>query len=488
MWRRIWWQTFEDDSPAAERCDWLQLLLAVSSFLLLGATWRLWWSSGEFPQVPWFRWGCQLPTSIDQVLVWGLLVALLSILIRSILMGTFHSERPVWSLRLFTACGCGLVLLNQQRAQPWMYHFLLLAVVLAEAPTQRIPALLRVLTVSLYFHSGLSKLDLSFCQGLGDAFWQTGRAVLQLKAVNPGPNPNLWPLLFPIGEILIAAGLAWPATRRTALLAACLMHVGLLVLLGPWGMNHRPGVLLWNAYFILQNLILFGTSDSTRTPGSASKTPVLHEISNSNTNPEFPHSPAKTIADAESSDRVNSGASTSKPAQDHDKSLAAKTQPTTWRLVIVRVLIGFVVVWPFTEPWGICDVWFAWGLYAEHGEQLTIKVNETGFEKLSPIWRNSAAPLSNDFDPESHHVQEWRLRPKSVSLDRIHAPVYPSNRFMLGVALEIASANGLQDNEISGEYQYPANRWSGIRKTRTLKNLKDIQQAANNCWFNAHPR
>ena len=35
-----------------------------------------------------------------------------------------------------------------------------------------------------------------------------------------------------------------------------MLHGLLLVILGPWGLDHKPGVLLWNAYFIVQDVLL----------------------------------------------------------------------------------------------------------------------------------------------------------------------------------------------------------------------------------------
>ena len=43
------------------------------------------------------------------------------------------------------------------------------------------------------------------------------------------------------------------------MIAATALHVGLLLALGPLGLGHRPGVLLWNVAFIGHDWLLFGT-------------------------------------------------------------------------------------------------------------------------------------------------------------------------------------------------------------------------------------
>src|SRR5690606_33293969 len=63
--------------------------------------------------------------------------------------------------------------------------------------------------------------------------------------------------LLPVGEIALFGGLLLPKTRRAAKWVSVGMHLALLGILGPWGLGDKPGVLIWNVYFIAQNLLLF---------------------------------------------------------------------------------------------------------------------------------------------------------------------------------------------------------------------------------------
>ena len=105
---------------------------------------------------------------------------------------------------LFAAAGVVMVLVDQHRLQPWAYQMSVAALVLAVAPNRRGLGLLSLLTVSIYLHSGLSKLDHSFllangprlvdaalqAVGLSQKFWssETRRIAAQL--------PSLYPLWF----------------------------------------------------------------------------------------------------------------------------------------------------------------------------------------------------------------------------------------------------------------------------------------------------
>jgi hypothetical protein len=431
MWKRLWQNTFDGDSPCATQQERLQWLFVSGTLCLMLATWRLWWPVTDFPQVPWFSWGCTIPIGIDKLLDCFLLAGL-----AMIFFAAPQSRSNQLGLLTFALSAIGLVLLNQQRAQPWMYQLILIAVVLAVAPPRLAFGLLRLLMVGIYFHSGLSKLDLSFCTGLGAAFWDAAGSLL-LGGARPRPvGFNPWVLLFPLGEIVIAVALSVPATRRIAVWTACAMHLVLVALLSSWGLRHELGVLIWNVLFLFLNLVLF-------LPRAAIQAPT-------ETTTEPPRSPGGIVA---------------------------------------SMLIAVAVLWPFLEPFGLCDVWPAWGLYAEHGEGLTFLITDSGAEKLPPFWREPTLWRFSSADPGSPADGRQRLlSPQLISLKVLRAPVYPSNRFLLGVILKVAAESGLGNDEISAEWGSRATRWSGTRTVRNLANLDEIQQAADQCWFNAQPR
>lgn len=434
-----------------ERWQPLRLLVAASTLLLVFATWPLWWPSQHFPQVPWCRFLRTAPVVLDQMLI----VTVIASLSLAIVTHPRENQRD-WCLLLFTIAAISLLALNQHRTQPWMVLSILIAISMTSTSRLQASALVKILVIGVYVYSGISKLNVVFCTGLGTSFWQTGWRLLTGIALAPGPGVSGWPLIFPAIEILVAVGLMLPNTRRIATVAACIMHGLLIVLLSPWGLNHRPGVLIWNLFFIVLNPLLFWNT---------SRTGQLQHVE------------------------------ASEQRQSHFNSVPP---------ILTKTLIAAALILPATEPWGGCDVWLAWGLYAEHGEQMLIQVSDSGLAKLPPIWRKTATPVqasgdapsnvvknahaSTDSNPHANSQHRWTLRVKFASLQQLKAPVYPANRFQLGVALQLARQFHLANEEIAAIWLSRANSWTGLRETKHLGNLNEIQQAADACWWNAQPR
>jgi hypothetical protein len=206
------------------------------------------------------------------------------------------------------------------------------------------------------------------------------------------------------------------------------MHVLLLLALSPWGADNKPGVLIWNVYFILQNVVLFGVAGE---PGAI-------------------------------------------PSAD---PLPDRAHGLQW---LARCLAAFVIVFPVNEPFGLCDVWPAWAVYATRPERLRMFVDAADSEKLPPALRE--------------YVQVPRfedglclVRIDRLSLDGCGAPIYPQNRFRLGVVLAIADSANLHD-KIDVELDSAADRFTGERTTRRLTGRSGITDELGRYWLNGYPR
>ena len=414
--------------PTAEQtATRLQRVIAVAALALLGSTWRLWTPDTGFPQIPWFSWACRLPAPVDRVALAGLVASCLVLLLAG-------SNSP-WRRRglcLFAVSLMLLLLPSQQRLQPWAWEFLLIAVILAVAPAEQTLRLLRWLVAGIYIHSALSKVDVSFFDdhgelllggllnalGLGNEFW-TERA--RLFAIG----------FFPAGELVIGIGLLVPALRRWALRGSYLMHALLLLTLGPLGLDHKPGVLIWNVFFIAQNRLLFRTAL------------VTGEI--------------QPDTDTNAAQAGNSG-----------------------RRVIATGIVVVATLCPLLQNLGWFDAWPSWAVYSARPSLVAVMVAENRVEDLPPGLQEFVGP------PQP--LTEWRpLNLDSWSFATLNCPIYPEERFRIAVIRAWATEGELGD-DIQVDVRGAPNRWTGRREATEIAGVEDLQSFAERYRLNTTPR
>ncbi len=324
---------------------------------------------------------------------------------------------------------------DQHRLQPWAYHLGLTALALATLTARDSWPLLRLLTVSIYAYSGWSKCDLTFVDTLGRQFAAVPAGWLHIDfAAWPASQQQIAAALFPGVELLIALGLAWPRTRRAALWLAVASHALLIVILGPWGLGHQPGVLLWNAFMIVQDVLLF-SAVLPRLRKSTGRRPV------------------------------NIGAPV--PA----------TRTLGGRITVA--IFYLAVLAPLLEPWGWCDHWLAWGLYAPRSERVRIFVRPSQARRLPNEVQDHLVPLRDG--------RQWlELRVDRWSLAELGAPIYPQNRFQLAVAGSLAMQRQLGDG-IQVILYGAADRRSGQREREELRGAGEIDAGCDRYWLNGRP-
>jgi hypothetical protein len=351
-----------------------------------------------------------------------------------------------WSLVAFAGALVFLALADQHRLQPWAYQFLLLALVLSVLPAAEAIAWARLLTASIYFYSALSKLDWTFLESGGGQIVTGLLTFLHAGGQLSEFSQRVLAGTLAVGELLIAIGLCWRRSRRAAFVASLVMHALLLAALGPWGADSKPGVLLWNIYFLVQNVVLFGIASQ----GSG-------------------------IRDQGSGKRI-----------ERPRLSRSFLTPDPWPLTprrnaaAIRCLLVFALIFPLTEPFGLCDVWPEWAVYATGPERLRVLIDAADRQRLpAALQRLIGAPRFVD-DRCLVRIDRW-------SLETTRAPLYPQNRFRLGVALALARAAGLEQT-IQVEIESPADRWTGRRSTRVLTGCKSITGELNTDWLNGFPR
>ena len=414
-----------ESAAATEIGDRLLIrLLAAGSFSLIVATWPLWTPQTLFPQVPFVSIAGYVPRGVE----WGLGVTLLL----ALAVQFFASDRSVrrFACLAFGLTTLSLISIDQHRLQPWAWQFLLISFVLAVADANAARSCWSWLVIGIYAWSAWSKMDHGFVIGHG-RFLLDGlfKSIGLIKGIETFTEPARWGMTasVPIFEMLIAIGLCWQRTRFLALIAAGCMHAALILALGPFGHQHQPGVLIWNLFFLVQNWVLFGKP------------------------------------------------SASQPEKDFNSKMSSNRTGNHF----ARTIVIAALIWPSLEQFGLCDHWPAWAVYAAKPERVTVFVHSDEEPKLPDRLRPylGAQPV----------IDEWRpLRIDRWSLNTLYAPIYPQDRFQVGVALDISRQFDL--NHLRVMIEGPADRWTGKRKVSQYIGIESLNQLADSYRFNAQPR
>ncbi len=207
------------------------------------------WVGDDFPRVPFVSGLSHWSVAYDGAVTVILLVSV---------VGTALAARwRPWFAVSLGALGW-LVLHDQHRFQTWIYQYAVTGICLAALPGESGLRFARYWFVALYAHSALSKLDLSFCDELGPVFLKTALGWFGLDPWSwPAAARTLAVLAMPVGELLLAAALAWPGTRRIGRFGAVVLHSLLIGILGPFGLGHSTIVLIWNAAMAAEVWIAF---------------------------------------------------------------------------------------------------------------------------------------------------------------------------------------------------------------------------------------
>jgi hypothetical protein len=411
---------------------------AISSLALVAVTWRLWTPQAVFPQVPLMSWFCQAPYWTDWWLLGGLVLGLLSLVI---FQGPFKSTRVIQqsSRAVVLASLTGLFLLDQHRFQPWAYMLWLITAIFltCEAPYRL--RYFQWLLIGIYFYSGIGKFDFEFLHTVGQ---QMLNAILKWLRIAPGdfsmPVRIGLVVVFPVFELVLALALMWKGLSRLTAICAILFHTGLILVLGPLGMNHRPGVLIWNIQIALQIYWLF----------------VAHRQA--------------AMLSPESVRVTSLGWTNAKWPQRAGLSLVA-----------------LAVIMPLFERLGFWDHWPSWALYAPHSSRVHVEINSPAISKLP----SELAKLTTAYNGSEEDVlMVWSAVPIDAwSLETLDTPIYPQSRFQLGVARAILQKI---EPEFSARIAIlgASNRFYGKREVRWLENELQIAAVADEFWFNSQPR
>ena len=349
-------------SNASRVASRLRLVVASGTIGLVAISWPLWASDAAFPRVPWLSAWPPCPAFVDLGLT---LLALLGLAAWGLGIGGRAASAMV-------GIGLGLLIAgDQSRLQAWIYQSGLLIVALNARNAASRVFLARIVFIALYVHSGLSKLDGAFATGQGPVLLSAGFRSVGSKA---DAFPWFAPLVMPAVEVAVGVGLAIPSWRRSAAVAALVVHMGILLMLGPWGLGHGMVVLAWNVLLAVEVFVLF--------------MPAI-------------------------ADRIGPW---------------LISQPSAW-------LIGLAALLPIGERWGYWDAWPGFAVYSDHGEQLRIELPRADLPFYPASIRCHAVDLGGGFlvldtvgwslaqrDAPPYPSGRWTVAAAGWLADRYRAP------------------------------------------------------------------
>ncbi|HJZ94930.1 MAG TPA: DoxX family protein [Candidatus Solibacter sp.] len=214
---------------------WLRAIVAAGLLAGLLLSPKLWLSDRVYPQTPVWSGLHPIPAPFDYVLYGALLLAVVAAAIK-----------PDTTAILLVLAAI-LVAFDQSRLQPWFFQYWFMLLVLSRSESEN---LCRLIVFSIYFWSGLQKLNSGFAAG---AFpW----LVEPLKII-----PAWVGYAAPFIEAGIALALLFRPTRRAAVLLAIAMHAAILLAIGPLGHNTNNVVWPWNITMAASAFLLFWRAD-----------------------------------------------------------------------------------------------------------------------------------------------------------------------------------------------------------------------------------
>ncbi|MEO7487958.1 MAG: MauE/DoxX family redox-associated membrane protein, partial [Ferruginibacter sp.] len=142
-------------------------------------------------------------------------------------------------------------LLDETRWQPWeyLYLFILVIFILNRYKSAEIAACLVIILATVYVYSGLHKFNESFITNM----WQTTILKRFFKAppvIYKAGWMHYSGYLLPVIETVAGLGLLFSKTKKVAAGLLLLMHIFILLLIGPIGLHYNKIVWPWNTAMI----------------------------------------------------------------------------------------------------------------------------------------------------------------------------------------------------------------------------------------------
>ncbi|MGJ8696042.1 MAG: hypothetical protein ACSHYF_06975 [Verrucomicrobiaceae bacterium] len=240
----------------------VRLIIAIALLSAIAISTTLWYSADRvYPVLP-FGPFPTLPPWAEAFCLIGLFASLVGSLIPHKFQRLFAAS-TVLIFAFHTAC-------DQTRWQPWVYQYLLMLIPFLwwnpASPSSGTLLLKthRFILIGIYFWSGFHKIGPEF-----HGIWTESVAKPVLALLDDGGLKTFVTNLsryIPYLEMGIALLLAIPRTRLFGIISATLMHLSLLVMIGPLMADRNEVIWPWNIAMIALVIVLFKSKTTTPFP------------------------------------------------------------------------------------------------------------------------------------------------------------------------------------------------------------------------------
>ena len=408
--------------------------LMLFEILLVFCTFPLWTGTGHFPVIPLVSFLAKVPVFVDGLFTVLLLLSCVACLWAAKRLGGSDEKfsNQIWrrirtSLIAALVFGAALVLLNQHRLQPWHWLFLLLCVQCVVLRVEYQLLSRRLTIASIYLFAALSRFGSGIDDGMSREVLATLLNMGGLSAVARNEDMlSMGCIAMTLMELLTGVLLLMPRFRKPGVMLALATHASLLVALSPLGLNHNYAVLVWNLFFVIVVPVIFWESSRRSTE-------------------------SETITDS---------------------SVSAKRTACCLNIV--------VVVFPIAGLFGFADNWPSWQLYSPRPDVVRLFVVEARVKSMPESLQKHVGQPSP--------LQIWcPVRLDRWSLQETGAPIYPEDRFQLGVVAAILPTD-IADGEfrIEIESAYRPQWWQ--RQRFEIESRDELSRWQTSMLLNTKPR
>lgn len=204
---------------------------------------KLWMGMRVFPQIPVFENIVLFNTSVDTILI----VGLISTLILNAFILSVHIHRLIFAVLLLVLSQ------DQMRWQPWVYHYILFLLPFCFKLKRLSIFYFQFILITMYFWAGVNKINVNFVNSIVPLF-------ISDDVIDIIPLKKALGYLIPAFEICISYTLLFHPKLKIGIKLAILMHLVLIVWLVFSDISNSV-IIPWNIAMILFLVLCFYKSE-----------------------------------------------------------------------------------------------------------------------------------------------------------------------------------------------------------------------------------